>query len=167
VVSAGVFDSWFTGKPSPLLAGQSKDDGGDGAEEAADDQAGESAVTTVSGVIERAPESARIVLFSSNDFLQDQVFSLASAAAGSEYLNNLQLLANTVDWALQDEGLLGIRGRGHFNRTLPPLDQGEQAFWEYLNYALVALALGLVALIQRRRQTRRQRDLVALVLEEA
>jgi ABC-2 type transport system permease protein len=165
VISAGVFDSWFAGKPSPLLAGQGE--AGDGADDAADDQAGESAVTTVSGVIERAPESARIVLFSSNDFLQDQVFNLASAAAGSEYLNNLQLLANTVDWALQDEGLLGIRGRGHFNRTLPPLEHGEQAFWEYLNYVLVALALGLVAVIQRRRQTRRQRDLVALVLEEA
>jgi ABC-2 type transport system permease protein len=167
VISAGVFDSWFAGKPSPLLAAES--DAGEGDDEN-DGQAGEpgaSAATTVSGVIQRAPESARIVLFSSNDFLQDQVFNLASAAAGSEYLNNLQLLANTVDWALQDEGLLGIRGRSHFNRTLPPLDHGEQAFWEYLNYALVVLALGLVAVIQRRRQTRRQRDLVALVLEEA
>ena len=167
VVSAGAFDSWFAGKPSPLLAGESEAVETDGEDDAREGGAGDSAATTVSGVIERAPESARIVLFSSNDFLQDQVFNLASAAAGGEYLNNMQLLANTLDWALQDEGLLGIRGRGHFNRTLPPLDQGEQAFWEYLNYALVALALGLVALIQRRRQTRRQRDLVALVLEEA
>jgi len=167
VISAGVFDSWFAGKPSPLLAAESEAGEGNGDNDAQADEAGENAATTVSGVIQRAPESARIVLFSSNDFLQDQVFNLASAAAGSEYLNNMQLLANTLDWALQDEGLLGIRGRGHFNRTLPPLEQGEQAFWEYLNYALAVLALGLVALIQRRRQTRRQRDLVALVLEEA
>lgn len=135
VVSAGRFDSYFAGKASPLLAQAD--------EENAQDSAGDT--TTVSGVIERSPESARIILFSSNDFLTDQLLQMAGAAGGGEYLNSLQLLANTVDWSLEDAGLLSIRSRGNFNRTLPTLEHSTQLFWEYLNYGLALLALLIVA----------------------
>jgi ABC-2 type transport system permease protein len=167
VISTGAFDSYFAGKASPLLAAKPEGKEGEAGSDAAGETDGEEAPDpTYSGVIERAPDSARIILFSSNDFLQDQVVNLASAASGSTYLNNQQMLANTVDWALEDQGLLAIRARGHFNRTLPPLEHGAQQFWEYLNYALVALALALVAFFQRRRQQRRQQGLVQLVLDE-
>ena len=109
-----------------------------------------------SAIIERSPESARIVLFSSNDFLEDRVIGLAGVAAGSEYLNSLQLMANVVDWSLEDRDLLGIRARGHFNRTLPAMERGDQSFWEYLNYGLALAALGLVALLRHVRQRRRR-----------
>ena len=37
------------------------------------------------------------------------------------------LLVNTLDWSLQDERLLEIRSRGHFNRTLPSMQREGQA----------------------------------------
>lgn len=151
VISSGRFDSYFAGKPSPLLTQQ----------EAPEQK--ESEEKTFGGVIEHSPESARIILFSSNDFLTDSVVHLAGSSSRGEYLNSLQLIANTVDWSLEDAGLLSIRSRGHFNRTLPPMAQGEQMFWEYLNYALAALALGLVALIQRRRHKARQQKYLQLL----
>ncbi|HTF86228.1 MAG TPA: Gldg family protein [Cellvibrio sp.] len=135
VISAGRFDSYFAGKASPLLAQADEENAQDGAGD----------TTTVSGVIERSPESARIILFSSNDFLTDQLLQMAGAAGGGEYLNSLQLLANTVDWSLEDAGLLSIRSRGNFNRTLPTLEHSTQLFWEYLNYGLALLALLIVA----------------------
>ncbi|MGR9053328.1 MAG: Gldg family protein, partial [Gammaproteobacteria bacterium] len=147
-VVAGRFESYFAGKESPLLKQQSD-------AENAEDETGEGkakeAANVVSGVIERSPESARIVLFGSNDFVQDQVVYMSGAAAGSEYLNTLQLMANTVEWSLEETGLSGIRARGHFNRTLPPMEHGEQLFWEYANYVLAALALGFIALLRRGR----------------
>ena len=77
---------------------------------------------------------------------------LMGTAAQGDYQNSLQFMANSVDWALEDAGLLSIRSRGNFNRTLPPMEQGEQKFWEYLNYILAALALGVIALLQRQRK---------------
>jgi ABC-2 type transport system permease protein len=160
VISSGQFQSWFAGKDSPLLASitASPDSSADSpdpdvendpptAEPAATDSA-----LVIGSVLEKSPESARLILISSNDFLNDQILQLLGTAQSGDYLNPLQLIANNVDWALDDSGLLAIRSRGHFNRTLPPLEQGEQMFWEYLNYALAAAALALTALIQRRHQ---------------
>jgi ABC-2 type transport system permease protein len=158
-VVSGRFDSYFAGKESPLLA-KSDDAQADGEKTETDKQ------TVVSGVIERSPESARIVLIASNDFLQDQVVRMTGAASGSEYLNGLQLAANTVEWALDDDaGLSGIRSRGHFNRTLPPMERGVQLFWEYLNYALAALALVAVAVIQRQRKKAREQAYLQLLTD--
>ncbi len=158
VISAGRFASYFAGKPSPLLRQEQSAADGEN-KEAAEQEA------TVSGVIEHSPESARIILFASNDFLSDQVISVAGASSRSQYLNTLQLVANSIDWSLEDAGLLGIRARGHFNRTLPPLEHSAQLFWEYLNYAQAALALGVVALLQRQRHKARQREYLRLLTE--
>ncbi|MGL6159628.1 Gldg family protein [Microbulbifer sp.] len=160
VISAGRFDSYFAGKTSPLAAREETEE--ENAEEGEGQKAGE--LETLPSLIGRSPESARIILFSSNDFLRDQVVRMSGSATGSEYLNTLQLLANSVDWALEDAGLLSIRSRGHFNRTLPPMEHGTQLFWEYLNYICAALALALVAIVQQLRKRARQsryRELLA------
>ena len=136
VISEGEFTSYFTGKASPLNT-----------EEAGD---------STSNVIEKSPTSAQIILFSSNDFLRDQTLTIANSAVGSEYRGSLELIANTVDWALEDAGLLSIRSRGHFNRTLPPMEHDTQLFWEYLNYGLIIAALIIIALIRKIRQKSRQ-----------
>ena len=107
-------------------------------------------------MIQKSPASSRIVLFSSNDFLRDQTLTIANSAVGSEYLGSLELAANAVDWAIEESGLLSIRSRGHFNRTLPPMEHDTQLFWEYLNYGLMVLALIIIALVRRRRQKSRQ-----------
>ena len=60
---------------------------------------------------------------------------------------------------MKTANLLALRARGGlFSRTLSPVKSGSQATWEYLNYALALLGLGLVYLIHRasRRATRRK-----------
>ena len=156
VMSQGRFDSYFAGRESPLLnTAETVQGEEDAAQQAA--EGAEAASERFSGTIERSPESARIILLASNDFLKDRIIGLAGMAAGTEYLNSLQLMANAVDWSLEDRGLLAIRARGHFNRTLPTLEQGEQALWEYVNYGLALAALGVVALLRQLWQRRRRR----------
>ncbi len=148
VAVTGRFDSFFNGKTSPLLeapAAQVDDESAD-SEEEGDAEAG---AGVISGIIEKSPESAKLVLFSSGEFLSDQMLGTIGSASGTLYTNSIQLIANTVDWALEDEGLLQIRSRGHFNRTLPPLDEADQVFWEYLNYLMALFGLIIVYVIFR------------------
>jgi ABC-2 type transport system permease protein len=112
-------------------------------------------------LLERSPESARIVLYASNDFMSDQVLKSIVAASGTQYLGPLELFMNTLDWSLQDEYLLSIRSRGHFNRTLPPMERRVQLLLESVNYGLALLLLLLLALgswlrniLRRRHYTR-------------
>jgi ABC-2 type transport system permease protein len=140
-VISGRFESFYAGKSSPLL--------------------------TVGGVIERSPESARVVIYASNDFLTDQILGTMSSMTGAQYLSPQQLLANTIDWALEDGGLLGIRSHAHFNRSLNPLEKDEQLFWEYLNYALALMILIVIGLWQRRNRLARQQRYLKMLGEMA
>ena len=108
-------------------------------------------------MLQRSPESARIVLFSSNDFMEDKVLGSLVAASGTQYLGPLDLFKNTLDWALQDEQLLEIRARAHFNRTLPPMERHAQLLIEYFNYGLSLLWLLLLALAAWLLRTLRRR----------
>ena len=87
------------------------------------------------------------MVFASNDFLDDQILAAVVAASGTQYLGPLELLVNTLDWSLQNDKLLRIRSRGHFNRTLPPMQGDGQAILEYANYAMAILLLGLIATV--------------------
>lgn len=157
VMAEGAFSSWFAGKKSPLaLNNETKKT--DSAENAA---AGTEA--EFYPVLEKARSGARLIVFGSNDMFSDAISQLVGGAQGTEYLNNLQLLANTVDWATADPALLEIRARSQFNRTLPPLDQHQQQFWEYLNYGLVLVLIALIALVQKLLQRRRLQRLHSLV----
>jgi ABC-2 type transport system permease protein len=142
----GGFDSFFKDKPSPLAAAaedEEEADNGDGD--------GQEKPPAISRMIDKSPESARIVVFASNTFLTDEVLDLAASGMGTRYLNPVQLVTNAVDWSLEDRELLSIRGRGHFSRTLLPLDRDAQVFWEYLNYILALLGLVAVWLFRRTR----------------
>lgn len=152
MIAQGGFASYFAGKQSPLLADTNEQpEAGDSASEQEDGG------NIFSSVIEKSAESARIILFASNDFVSDQVIQLAGAARGSESLGGLQLLANTVDWAVEEQGLLSIRSRGHFNRTLPPMAQDEQILWEIGNYLVAILLILILAVVQHQRYRRRNR----------
>lgn len=138
LVAQGKFTSWFAGKQSPLAkSAETKP------------AEGNNNKASLNRVIEQSPDSARIILFSSNDFLADAVLSMAGVANGGQYLNSVQMFANTVDYAVEDDGLASIRSRGNFNRTLPAMEERTQAFWEYLNYGLALVALGMIGVIQR------------------
>ena len=105
----------------------------------------------ISSIIDKSPESARLFVFGSNSFLSDQTLSMIGSAEGTVYGNSLQLIANAVDWSLEDRALLAIRSRGHFNRTLPPLEEAQRTTLEYSNYAVALALLGLIFGIHRSR----------------
>ncbi len=134
----GRFDSFFADRPHPLAE-----------------------TATGNGMLLRSPESARLVLFSSNDFLDDQVLGGQVMASGTQYLGPVELFLNTLDWALQDEELIDIRSRAHFNRTLPPLERRGQAIIEYMNYAVATLWLLLLMLLHWLRTILRRRRYAA------
>ena len=149
VVVQGRFASYFADRDNPLAARQ-------GAENAPPPS-----IPGAMGLLKRSPESARIVLYASNDFMADQSLSSIVAASGTQYLGPLELFINTLDWALQDEQLLESRSRAHFNRTLPPMERRMQLLLEYFNYGLALLLLLLLALaswlhmiLRRRHYTR-------------
>ena len=163
VVDQGRFDSYFAGKPSPLIEKAAESDTAANTD-AEKDKADNEQEFSVGSVIEHSADSARIILFASNDFVSDDVVQLAASANGSQYLGGLQLIENTLDWALEDSGLLSIRSRGHFNRTLPPMAEGQQFFWEITNYLLAIVVLILLAVVQRYRQRRRSTQYLKQIL---
>ena len=144
VVLQGRFDSFFSALPRAA-----------GEPHSTEEAAG------IGPVLLRSPESARLVLFSSADFLSDRVLNALASATGTQYLGPLELLGNTLDWALRNDQLLDIRTRAHFNRSLPPMERGAQVLIEYFNYGLAVLWLLLLAtlhwllrLLRRRRYAR-------------
>ena len=153
----GSFGSFFADKDNPLLADADKEKA-DADEPAAEksDADEEADKSVIAGVIDKSPEAARLFLFSSNAFLSDQTLAMIGSAEGTVYGNSLQLIANAVDYSLEDRGLLAIRSRGHFNRTLPPLSEAERSTLEYGNYGIALLALLAIYVLHRSRQTARR-----------
>jgi len=154
VIAQGSFNSYFANKTSPLLENENSID--DNAENNVDHEESDTQLD-ISSVIKHAPESARIILFSSNDLAQDSVLQLTGGISQTNYLNSLQLLVNSIDWSLEDRALMSIRSRGNFNRTLPPLAHTEQIIWEYSNYILAFVILSVVAWWVHKRRKRKQR----------
>jgi ABC-2 type transport system permease protein len=152
----------FAGKPSPLLA-EKKEDSGEGEAPQEESKEEEDAKPVVSGVVESSPASAKLILVGSASFLTDAAISLATEATRTVYTKPVELVQNTVDWALEDRGLLALRGRGQYSRLLEPLERGGQMFWEYLNYALALAGLGLIYWLQRRSSAARRRRYAAVL----
>ncbi|HEX5056207.1 MAG TPA: Gldg family protein [Gammaproteobacteria bacterium] len=130
----GQFESYFKGKESPLTkAGAGSDN-----------------KLALGRIIEKSPDSSRIILFGSTGFISDQILNLESRSLGTQYINPAQLVANSIDWSLEERALLSIRGRANFSRMLEPMSKDVQMFWEYLNYGLGLLGLVVVWLLRRR-----------------
>jgi ABC-2 type transport system permease protein len=159
VAVEGCFESYFKGKKSPRLqdvrnsnadsasaskAGADSDKSGQAGQEVKDRQ------SRLSEVIEKSPASARIILFSSSGFASDEVLFLIGAGLGTPYENPIELIDNAVDWSLEDRGLLSVRGRGTFARTLKTLTPFGAVVFEYGSYLLAAAGLGVVWLLRCR-----------------
>lgn len=137
----GTFDSYFAGKPSPF------------------ETATEEGVTLPPagpGTIEQSPETARLLVVGSAEFVDDIVFEISSSMSGDRYLNSLQFVKNAVAWATEDLDLLEIQARGSESRVLAEMKESGQSFWEILNYGVALLALlaigGFVAMRRRNEQ---------------
>jgi ABC-2 type transport system permease protein len=149
----GSFESYFKDKPSPFQESTAEGEEAGAAE-------GEEEAPAL-GTIEVSPESSRLVVLGSAEFVDDIVLEISSSFSQDRYLFNLQLLQNAVDWAVEDEDLLSIRSRGTYARLLRPLEEDEQSFWEGLNYALALLALIGIGVVWNVRQ--RSEEPMALV----
>jgi len=154
-VVEGRFTSYFQGKPSPLAQTNKADEADDADADQNDAQAKDEPV--IAPVIDHSPAAARLIVFGSDSFLSDQALDLAAGATQTRYLNPVQLVENAVDWALEDRGLLSLRGRSQFSRLLRPMEDGEVRFWEYLNYGLALAGLGVIFAAQRLLRARRMR----------
>jgi ABC-2 type transport system permease protein len=108
------------------------------------------------GTLEKSPETARLVVIGSGEFLNDIVFQLSSSLTRDRYLNSLQFLQNTVDWSVEDLDLLSIRSRGTSARVLEQLTLDEQWRWEVGNYVVAVVALVAIGIIWRTRQQNEQ-----------
>ena len=140
VAVEGSFSSYFLDRPSPFEA-----------DEAGDSSEGE--VVDAIGLIERSPNSTRLVVLGSAEFVNDNVYQISANFGGDRFFSNLQLLANAIDWFTEDVSLASIRGRGSAARILPPIDEGSQNRWVMINYAVAIIALLLIGgvwQIQRR-----------------
>jgi ABC-2 type transport system permease protein len=141
VMVEGAFDSAFKGKPSPLLASNAGQPPAEQKDQPAFDR-----------VIQHSSGSSRLVLLGSSAMLSDQAIRLIGGALGTDYTKPGEFVENLVDWSLEDQGLLSIRSREHFARTLAPLSRTVQSFWEYFNYAVVLGGLGVIWIMNRRRR---------------
>ncbi|MGQ9501718.1 MAG: Gldg family protein [Anaerolineae bacterium] len=138
VAIQGSFESYFKGKPSPLETTNVQTD------TAQLQMQPQQPEQPIFGTIEKSPETTRLIVIGSAEFLNDIVFDISAMLSGDRYLNSLQFAQNCVDWSVEDLELLNIRSRGTVSRLLIPLTESQQSFWEVLNY-LVAL-LGLVGI---------------------
>ncbi|MCX6032851.1 MAG: Gldg family protein [Chloroflexi bacterium] len=138
VAVSGSFESYFKGKPSPL--------GSQGQVPGTSEVPGTSPTPgpQAGGAIEASPETARLVVVGSAEFLTDVVFQISSSLTQDRYLNSLQFLQNAVDWSVEDLELLTIRSRGTQARVLAPMAEGDQRFWEALNYVLALVGLAAI-----------------------
>jgi gliding motility-associated transport system permease protein/gliding motility-associatede transport system auxiliary component len=151
VMLEGSFTSAFKGKESPVLAAAAKAKSTDKTKPAAGKP---DSSTPVGRVIDHSPASARLILVGSGALFTDQANDLISQATGRRELRPAQFAENLVDWSLEDQGLMGIRSRTRFARTLAPLTREAQTSWEYGNYALALGGLVLVWFLNRRRRSR-------------
>jgi ABC-2 type transport system permease protein len=154
VMVEGGFTSWFKDKPSPLAAGKKEKKKAGKQGDKSKDKKEEPLV--INRVIDHSPDSSRLFVFGSNTFLSDIALGLSSSVNGAIYDAPLQLVANCIDWSLEDRELLSMRSHTRFSRTLLPLQTGERRVIEYLNYGLALAGLVLIWIVGLwlRRRTR-------------
>ncbi|MBN1890562.1 MAG: Gldg family protein [Thermoflexales bacterium] len=136
----GSFESYFKGQASPFQASEAP-------------TATESTTAELNvGTIEASPDSSRLVVIGSVEFVDDIVMDISRSLSQDRYLFNLQFLQNAVDWAVEDEDLLSIRSRGTYARLLKPMEEDEQRMWEFGNYAVALLAIIAIGVVWNVRQ---------------
>ena len=137
----GAFESYFKDKPSPFTKVVTDT---------------ETVEEPVPGTIEVSPETARLVVIGSAEFVDDVVFDISSRLTRDRYLNSLKLVQNGVAWATEDLDLLNIRARGTYARVLEPMTERKQSLWEGANYAVALISLIVIGIVWNARRKNEQ-----------
>ncbi len=165
VAVQGVFESFFKGKPSPLQATPTPAPTPLPGVTPEPTPTPEPAVP-LGATIEQSPDTARLVVIGSAEFLNDALMNLSAQLGQERYLNSLQFIQNVTDWSVEDLELLDIRSRGTVTRALVPLTDNERRAWEIANYAVMVAALfGIGALWRLRQRTEPPIQLVPAVAD--
>lgn len=128
---------------------------------------GESDPITPTATLAASPETARLVVIGSSEFVSDVVLRFATQLNGDRTYNNLQLVLNTLDWATEDTDLLRIRARGTAVRVLLPLSRTGMRFVTNLNLLLALGSLLAIAAVVQWKRRRMQPLTLDTNLEEA
>ena len=132
VSATGPLTSYFDGKPAPQLT-----------------------EALGGGLVANSPERTRLVVIGSASFVSDPAVEITRSVS-DQWLNNVQLVANLIDWALEDVELLTIRSRGQQARVLAPTELATRKTFEAINYGIALLAvLGLGVFSRGRRRDAR------------
>lgn len=151
VAVQGSFESYFKDKPSPFGENAfATEEGGEGTPTPTP------APEVAGGVIKESPDTARLIVIGSAEFVDDVVFDLSSRLTRDRYLNSLKLMQNSVAWATEDLDLLNIRARGTYARVLNPMTDREQSFWEGANYVAALLSLVVIGVVWNARRRNEQ-----------
>ena len=161
VAVQGTFSSFFTGKPSPFTAASNATSTTPGATPTAE-PAGAKA-----GFIAKSPDTARLIVVGSSEFLNDTLFGLSQRLGVDPSANNIQFVQNSADWFVEDPALATIRVKAASSRVLAPLDDAGKNRWEIANYIFALLSLiGLGAIWQLRRRNEKPMDLAPIQGQE-
>src|SRR5262249_40403735 len=142
----GSFGSFFKNKASPFAASTTPVPGPTPTPNPTTVQASASLVT-------QSPDTARLVVVGSAEFLNDTVFQLSARLNNDYTQNNLQFVQNSLDWFTQDTALASIRSKGSESRVLNPISDTAKTLWEVGNYVfalLSVIALGVIWQLRRR-----------------
>lgn len=145
----GSFESYYKGQPAPET------------NSTADIVEMETAAQQENTVVEQSPDTARLVVIGSAGFIDDFALELSARLSQDYYLNNLQFIQNAVDWAVEDEDLLGIRSRGTTTRILNPLTDQQRTSWE-ITTIIVELVLLVVVFVYWQTRKRNEQPLQLL-----
>ena len=99
---------------------------------------GELTVDT-SQALKQSPDT-RMLVIGNGSFAQDQFGDRSGAS--------IVFFADTVDWLLQDEALISIRGRGIKNKPIMELENWQRSLIKYLNVIGVPFLLVLFGLFR-------------------
>jgi hypothetical protein len=134
VAAAGPWPSFFAGKPAPA-----------GAAEAV------AAPKTV------APAGTRVVVIGGQALADDATFSIMRMVGDPSFVNGFVAMHNLVDWAAQEQDLVGVRTK-QVLRPLEPVAKGKKLALKYGNVAGVPLAFVIFGIVVwRTREARRRR----------
>ncbi len=145
VAVEGSFSSYFSTRPSPFAPTPGAPQPTPGASQSNPAQS--------AGFAAKSPDTARLIVVGSTEFLNDTIFDLGRRLGTDRSVDSVQFVQNSVDWFVEDTALSTIRAKGSEERLLAPLSDAEKSRWEVGNYifALVSLiALGIIWQLRKR-----------------
>lgn len=161
-VIEGNFDSYFVNKENPFTKKEDNKSDDKKDEKNDDEKKGGDIVSFTT----HSPSSSRIIIFASNEFVEDSTLRISASTGSSRYLNSLKLIENAIDWSLEDKTLLSIRGKTNFSETLKPMTTNEKKFYEILNYIIASILLLLCYVLYRVKRMSTLKKLSLLINEE-